>query len=435
MEVVRRLTRTLAFVLFWFVLSPLVRAGVLEVGPAGSGAAFRQIQAAIDAAAPDDVILVQPGTYERIQVEQPLRIVGTASDVLIDGGTDASAVVVRNIAAGQEFVLSGICARSVGFFTRPTTIQLENSPGTLILQNLVVENDLLGPSYVALRCTSCARVLVLRSRIVHAGELDTQTGAIVTQASELWIDGTTVRGGDDASFALSGAHAVQATDSTLRVWRSVLVGGGAEGKRGIGDGQGGAAIRALRSRVELFGGPDGSLAGGNGEDPLFGEGFGGPGVDLVDHSSARIQDDIPITGGRDGSDLTQAPRVRADGTSSFTLDPRVHPTLESGSARAQVGSPLAFTLHGNAGGYQVLFLSLRTGPSTTFPGVAGLALLDRTNLFQLYSQVLPPAGTHTLTIQVPSQPALLGTTLILQSVERTGIDYAISNPVLVPISG
>src|SRR5262245_7990594 len=106
------LSRSVRAALVVLALAPLSSAGILTVGPAGSGAQFTQIQAAINAALADDVILVQPGTYQRITVTKPLRILGTAPGVIIDGGV-GTAVIGRGIAAGTEFVLSGVDVRAV----------------------------------------------------------------------------------------------------------------------------------------------------------------------------------------------------------------------------------------------------------------------------------------------------------------------------------
>src|SRR5688572_3895050 len=169
-------SRSLLMVFVLAALPPFVRADVLTVGPVSSGAQYRQIQQAVVAAQPDDVILVQPGTYQRIVVDKPLRIAGVAPGVLIAGGNDQTAVLVRDIAAGQEFVLVGVDATSVSNLTRPKTIQLENSPGTVVLSGVSILNDPFGSSYGGLASTDCARVLLLDCRILQAGELEDQTG-------------------------------------------------------------------------------------------------------------------------------------------------------------------------------------------------------------------------------------------------------------------
>src|SRR4029077_15088541 len=75
-------TRQLRAAFVLLAIAPLSRAGILTVGPAGSGAQFTQIQAAVNAAYDDDVILVQPGTYPGSVVGTPLRILGDGTGVV-----------------------------------------------------------------------------------------------------------------------------------------------------------------------------------------------------------------------------------------------------------------------------------------------------------------------------------------------------------------
>ena len=51
-------------------------ASVLVVDPSGAGGAFTSLQAALDAAAPNDVIRVKGGTYVEITITKPVTIVG-----------------------------------------------------------------------------------------------------------------------------------------------------------------------------------------------------------------------------------------------------------------------------------------------------------------------------------------------------------------------
>jgi hypothetical protein len=180
---------------------------------------------------------------------------------------------------------------------------------------------------------------------------------------------------------------------------------------------------------------------------------------LTVNSHARIQAAIPIQGGFSGgsSSGVQAPAIVVDGTSSATLDAKVFPTLVSSARRVQLGSSFTLTLEGNPGSYQVLRQSLRTGPTSTFPGVDGFGLLDRENLVWIASEVLPPSGTFAFTFGVPSAMSLLGATLFFQAVAAQGATPSgaaaqrfpngsgvpspvtvnrsdIGNPVLIPIT-
>lgn len=78
-------------------------AGVLTVAP--TGAQYTQIQTAVNAAGPDDVILIGPGAYSAVTIDgKGLTLIkqGTA-DISILGTT-----TVRNLSASQRVVLSGL---------------------------------------------------------------------------------------------------------------------------------------------------------------------------------------------------------------------------------------------------------------------------------------------------------------------------------------
>ena len=441
------LTAFLRPVVVLLALAPLASSGTLTVGPAGSGAQFTQIQAAIDAALDDDVILVKPGTYQPIVVSKPLRILGDGTGVVRISKNGPTAVTIHDIGAGAELVLSAVEVVATGSDSDPdSVILLQNCPGTVVLQDVTVPDILVFEAGVQVQ--SCARALLLNSQI-HASF---ETGAVEAHDSELWIANSDIAGLFTLGFLFFGAApGVAVENSTLHVWRSEILGGGGDvltsPKLG---GPGGAGIEARGSTVDLFGGPDSQVTGGMGpfDGGVLFPYAGGPGLALLQNSHALIQADIPIEGGFNGHFQGQAPAIRVDGTSSFTRPSKVFPTLVSNAQQVQLGSTFALTLTGNAGGYQVLFLSLRTGPTTILHGVDGFGLLDRSTMVKVASEVLPPSGATSLSLHVPNNIALLGSTLFFQAAERLAPHpflrsiggpsavnpYAIGNPVLVTIT-
>lgn len=417
-------------------LAPRSVADILTVGPTGSGSQFTQIQAAVNAAADDDVILVKAGSYNAFLVTKPVRILKDGT-----GNVFIPNCEIRDLASGEEMVLSGVFPQPPGI----TPIVLRDCAGTVVLHD--VQMSLSGEGLVGVRIESCERAVVLGSRIRNAGVFGANRGgALSVVDSEVWIANTEISGTDDCCFATRASHAIESVNSTLHVWRSQIRGGRASSKQDREIADGGIGIRAVASTVNLFGGPTALVEGGEGYEGVFGPPFpGGPGMELTQGSTARIQQDMPLSGGFHGDGLSQAEDVVLDGTSSFTLDPKVFPTLASSAQRVQIGATFSLTLEGNPGGYQVLWLSLRTGPTTTFRGVDGFGLLDKTQIFKVASEVLPPSAAHTLNFHVPSQTALLGSTLFFQAVERFSPafaprsaaavnQYAIGNPVLVTVT-
>lgn len=417
-----------------FLLAPLCAAGVLTVGPTGSGAQFLQIQAAVDAAAAGDVILVRPGIYSQFQVDKPLRILGDGTGVVLILGAGFGAQV-RDIAAGQELVLSGMEVRSTPSHPPQSVLTLENCAGTVVLQDLLLPDR--STFVVGLQIESCARVLLEESEL-FAG-VPGGRGAILAQASELWLVDSEITGESFTETHEAGAApGVELENSSLHVWRSRIRGGSCGTVLKLfGLGRGGAGILATTSTVDHFGGPGAEVSGGTGAfDSLLRLGQqGGPGVDLLQNSHARFQAAVPVVGGLNGGGLGQAPATRTDGSSSFTTVQRVFPTLASSAQQVQLGATFALTLRGNPGGYQVVFAALRTGPTHVIPQVVGFGLLDRTMLIKVASEVLPPSAEYTLNLRVPNLAALLGATLFFQSAERFLGQYSIGNPTLVTVTG
>jgi len=231
-------------------------ANILTVGPAGSGAQFTEIQAAVDAALEDDVILVKPGTYQRIAVDKPLRILGDGTGTVRISGS-APAVTIHDIGAGAELALSAVevVATSDG-----SVILLQNCPGTVVLQDVNVPDTLVFEAGVQVE--SCVRALLLDSRVTASF----QEGAVRAQDSELWIANSEITGLFALGFLFFGAApGVAVVNSTLHVWRSQILGGGGDvitsPKMG---GPGGAGIEARGSTLDLFGGPGSQVTGGLG---------------------------------------------------------------------------------------------------------------------------------------------------------------------------
>ena len=425
------------------LLTPLSAADVLTVGPAGSGAQFTDIQVAIDAASDEDVILVRPGTYGGIVVDKPLKILGDGT-----GTVGISSAVIRDIAVGEELVLSGVNVGGAPYGS--PTVLVQNCPGTVIFHG-----SLASSFTIPMRIEACARTMVLDSIVRGGGDFSSapfffSSPALSAQDSTIWIVDSTVEGRVGVQFggdpiAGPGLHVV---NSTLHAWRSSMRGGDHQGADCNCDAivRGAPGIQAVGSTLDLFGGPTSEIIGGQGGrgGPFGSPDPGAPGVDLRSSSRARIQANIPIQGGLDGVGSNPAPPIQTDATSTFTLDPTVFPTLVSSVRHAQLGSTFSITLEGHPRGYQVLYSSLRTGTTKTYSGIEGISMLDRAHLFRISGGVLPASGMSVADVHVPSLMLLLGATFYFQTVERFPDHsprvpapvnrFAIGNPVLVTIT-
>ena len=418
-----RLFHALAAATLW--ATPLAAAD-LTVGP---GRAFAQIADAVLAAQPGDSILVEPGTYQGFLLDKPLRILGTGPGVVVDdlGG---HGIEILHIAAGEQALVAGLEVRPLPILAVPQAgVVVRDCAGTVVLSDLVVR-----PSQAAygLYVEDCARLMVLSSSVFNAGG----AAGMFATGSEVWLANSFVVG-QLLSFSTTqeGPDGLFLQDGSLHAWRSTVQGGaGSGGKPAFPfPPHGGDGLVADNAEVVLYGGPEGGIFGGKGGPAGFfvGPGDGGAGVRLVNGSTARLQQDLVIQGGLDGSGSIPAPDVSVDGTSSSSTEPRVFPTLEA-DAVGTPGAPFQVRADGNPGAPVVLFVSLGTGPTLAFPGVEGLGALQAT-FFQVGFSTLDGGGQLAFPLTVPTGPTLVGEALIFQAVEAGAGGKAITNPVAVGI--
>ncbi|MEM7199034.1 MAG: hypothetical protein AAF628_02145 [Planctomycetota bacterium] len=92
---------------------PVAAQQVLVVGDPAAGAEFPSLQLAVDAAAPGDTILVQPGTYDGATITKALHILADGAAVAI-----GSTVNIQNLPPGATIRLAGfdppVCQMMVG---------------------------------------------------------------------------------------------------------------------------------------------------------------------------------------------------------------------------------------------------------------------------------------------------------------------------------
>ncbi|HEX6885389.1 MAG TPA: hypothetical protein VF530_18585 [Planctomycetota bacterium] len=427
----RALARSLALVL----LAPLAAATDWTVGPSGSGAQFSEIQPAIDAARPGDVIRVQAGTYARFVIRKPLRILADGGGPAVVAGLDF-AVYVHDLRIGNELVLSGLTLRATGSLV--PVLSVVDSLGTVVLHDL--DLPLAETTRPGLEVRDCARVFLLASRVrggVLGGFGATPRGACVALRSQLWIAGSELRGSDgDPSVTQQGAHGLEVEACELRVWTSRLLGGGSGNTLMGSSGHGGTGLLARTARVELYGGPGSEIRGGDGafETTTALNYPGGPGFTHLLGCTVRQQAAQTIAGGLDGLRLAQAPSQQTDGLSNVRLLPLAYPTITPATPQAGIGTTLALNLTGSPGALQYPALSFRLGVNLASRWFEGLAVLDQTRLQVLPPVVLPAAGTLTHAVAIPPLTSLLGRTTYLQTFEVLGRRVVLSNPALVTIT-
>ncbi|MEO0650061.1 MAG: hypothetical protein AAFZ65_05235 [Planctomycetota bacterium] len=436
--------------------APLASADV-TVGPVGSGAAFNDLQAAIDAVQPGETVFVQAGTYAGpVLITGGIRVVGAGADqTLIASGGSQPQVEIANVGAGQGARLVGVglvpadlggvldfgaglavrdCVGSVtvadvryapaidGGAFLPYTIEslgtIENS-GQVLLQDLVLDaSGLVDPSGVpATRGLEAigSRIYSLESDFI-GGESADWNGAsgIRLEQSTIWFTGSTAAGANGAIL--------QTNDPVAAPLGGV-----------------GIELRDM-SRLELFGGFGNSVSGGQGGGVLDATGTipltpgdGAPALVHTNGSSSVLAAGSSLQGGQSVDNQTQAPPSIDDGTGGllFFLEGnfglRADKTLVSAS-----GEVVTLEVRGNPNAVAGTFLGLDTVPQYSV-----LPFFGDIQINPFLPTIIPTlnlgfGGQASLPLPVPPLPA--GLAFYLQTVDL-GFSFApsASQPLLLQI--
>lgn len=100
------------------------------------GAHFAQIQPAVDAAAPGDTILVDPGTYGLVTVSKGVRLLGDRTFVQTTGPSPD--LIVSNLPANETLVVRGFGARA-GHSGINAQFVVEDCRGAVVFENCLLD--------------------------------------------------------------------------------------------------------------------------------------------------------------------------------------------------------------------------------------------------------------------------------------------------------
>jgi len=403
-------------------------AGVLLVGPPGSGAPYTQIQPAVDAAQPGDTVHVLPGSYREFVVTKPVRVLGAGSALVsIDAVDHVTAVAVIGVPAGTEAVISGMQVHAFEPYSGAASV-LQGNAGTVVLHDLEFEDV---DNRTAILVEDSARV-VLEAANIRAGTIYFKKAAVQVSGSELWISDSVVIA-DTSYFTpilpVGFLHALYAEDATVRIWNSHLEAGDSEFDLSGGAIAGGYGIRLIDSELDLRGGPLASVQGGDGGQSFSAPASapGGAGISLEGASTATVQSAVPIQGGLAGDGGSQAPPVLADASSSFAGDAQTHPRLTPQQAQVAPGAGVTLEAAGSNGGTVFVFGAVGTETTPALGGILGVPYLDPGGVFSLSAIGLDASGGGVTTLAVPPIPTLSGAFVHLQGIEL-GATPGFTNP-------
>ena len=130
-------------VLALLALAPAAAAQAVHVvKPDGTGD-FTTIQAAVDASAPGDIVLVIGGFHTNVVIDRGLTLVSTGGSGIskeFEGpGADQPALLVTGVPAGQLVVLSGITV-FVGSAGAGSAFEVRDCAGALWIQDCFVDS-------------------------------------------------------------------------------------------------------------------------------------------------------------------------------------------------------------------------------------------------------------------------------------------------------
>jgi hypothetical protein len=426
------------------VLSPLLVtsvAGQTVVQPGDS------LQAAVAAASPGDVLLVQAGHYVDpvgLVIDKPLTILGAGSAVTTFEQDPAGSfdvvlpLLVQGLAAGETVRVVGLTLAATETVVLPASaVRVDQCAGPVVLADVHAPGWLdsggFGGKAAVVDVRQSAQVF-LDGCEIEAGQSPLGFTAIsggpglLVVGSSVWINASTVIGGAGGGGfptgqAANGGVGLIASHSTVRLSRSNVQGG----MGGLGldasfqtaeAGDGALALSAINSSIQVRGGPSNALRGGDGELGSSGGqpdvGAGASAVLLDATSLLTATPDAVIASGLDGDGAQTAPPLDPTGEGTLTpIDQRLA-TLRVAPTAAQIGGATSAEVAAEPFGLALIGFSVAQSPAFALPGVQGELVLNLPAHGTLPPFGLDAAGLGTFASTLPSSPSLVGVTIVLQ---------------------
>lgn len=438
----------------------LVHADTLTVGPDADVYDFASISFAINAAKAGDTILVAPGDYGGFHLQsKPLTILGSGSGqtFLINTFTplfvESGTLRVSNVNEGRVriggFTVQPPYQKEINQINRWVTAEFCEAPIELFdievpdpepvswSHNFQAPDLDWYPGILAFN--TCRQVHLSDVRVTGYAEkipefmpplglnwttTEGYAGLSLwdTRAwcSNCWFEGcSSVTCDLDATPIkpiLSGAGA--------RLWNSQLISSNSRFQGGIGhaadtelcvDLAGGRGMDLkFGSRVELYGGPQAGVFGGdsNCAEP------GGHGIEATGPALVMYDPSAVPTGGLDDQGVQTTPIAEMSKELVQVVPLGVQrPSLVPGASVLQPGTTSQLELTGTPGGVQVVLWQAELGGQLASPLIQGDLFLDPATASMLGVFPLDAAGQATASLQVPAGSEFIGISIAMQTTE------------------
>jgi hypothetical protein len=385
------------------------------------GSDYTNIQSAINAAQPGDLILIHPGSYTPFTLFKPLTLLASAPGVEVSGTS-----FVLHIQAGKVAALAGL--ELVG-------LELAQCPGTIVLDSITGMRKL--------RASQCNDVRLLRAEVVGlstspAIEVNYSnleviqselTGGTGFHSFTLWCSfcpNICEPGGPGSPGALvesSGVRAIFALgDSTGGIGGTSHT----DELSGCTGGPGGAGIwgRAGAFLLLLGDGAATTSRGGDGGSGADFQGSGGTGLVLTDTGTQARHSGVSFQGGVPGG-----ASVSVGTGATLTAAMPVDPSLGLSSPVPSPGGNVRYVVHGAPGDEVALLLGMapRLIP---LPGILVEQLTDERRLVQMGTI----GATGNVTVMFPL-PLPAGMAFYAQARIRRGGEELRTNSVAFVMRG
>lgn len=408
-------------------------AQTVTVGPPGSGAMFATIAEGIAAAPAGGVVRVAPGHYTGagLRVDKPLTLLGESSATTVFTpaftfpGPSAPLLVV-GLGAGERVVVAGLGLRLPSQLLGTPAAFVLDCAGAVVLADVAsaVSGPLFTTGGVVVRDSA---TVTLDGCAFVAAYVPAPAPALHVERATVLVEACTLTGSSSPP-ALSGlpptdgAPGIQATDATVRIARSVVLGGAGAQVAPFSTPtiatKGGPAVAAIRGNALVRGGAGNELRGGRGGTGLLaGQPLSGPGgsaLELDALSLGALTPDVVATAGLDGDGSSSSPLVGGPGVFAPLALPLA--TAAASPKLPAPGGAITFALGGEPGAIAAPFLGLDLTTPFAVAGVHGIFVLDFAATVLLPLAVLDPSGAGSVAVVLPPNPALAGIAAHTQSI-------------------